>query len=431
MSPTTVHLVGLGCARNDVDTEELAARFAAAGFTLTEEPADAEVVVVNTCGFIEAAKRDSIDQLLAAADLRGPGRTRQVVATGCLAERYGRDLAASLPEVDAVIGFDGYADIAATVRGLLAGRPAPSHTPGDRRRRSPLAPVARPAAVQLALPGHGTTAVDAASRARSAAAPGRGPASGPPILRRRLSSSPSAPLKIASGCDRRCAFCAIPSFRGAFVSRPPADILAEAAWLGEQGVRELCLVSENTTSYGKDLGGSEPLSRLLRQLGALAAGWVRLSYLQPAELTDALISAIAGTDRVVPYFDVPFQHAARPVLRRMRRFGDAESYLGLIDRIRAAAPGAAIRSNVIVGFPGETPDDLAVLTDFLADADLDAVGVFGYSDEEDTAAAGLDGHLDEAEIAARVEAVADLADILMAERAGRRVGTAATVLVEA
>jgi ribosomal protein S12 methylthiotransferase RimO len=413
-----LHLIGLGCVRNDVDAEELAARFSGAGFMLVDEPAEAEVVVVNTCGFIEAAKQDSIDQLLAAADLRACGHTRIVVATGCLAERYGRELAESLPEVDAVVGFDGYPDLAATVETLLAGGPAPvAHTPRDRRQLLPVAPIDRPSARPAPRPGPDLAAL--------------APASGPSILRRRLSDAPWAPLKIASGCDRRCAFCAIPSFRGAFLSRPRAEIVQEAEWLGQQGVAELYLVSENTTSYGKDLADSEALPRLLAELAQVdSIARLRLSYLQPAELKDSLVAAIATTPKVMPYFDLPFQHAAAPVLQRMRRFGDADSFLALIERVRRAHPDAGIRSNVIVGFPGETDKDLDTLTQFLAAADLDAIGVFGYSDEEGTAARGLDGHLDPDEIAARVDTVADVAEVLMAERARRWIGLTQDVLVE-
>ncbi|MDR1807009.1 MAG: 30S ribosomal protein S12 methylthiotransferase RimO [Propionibacteriaceae bacterium] len=401
-----LHLVGLGCARNDVDSEELAGRFAAAGFDLVGEPGDAEVVVVNTCGFIDAAKRDSIDQILAAADLKGDGHVRAVVAAGCLAERYGAELAEALPEADAIVGFDGYADIAETVRTVLAGGHVAAHPPRDRRALLPLAPAERQdAPVTLSAPYR--------------------PA------RKRLSDSPMAPLKIASGCDRRCAFCAIPSFRGAFLSRPRDELVAEARWLAGQGVKELFLVSENTTSYGKDLAEPLALPRLLRDLSAVdGIEWIRLSYLQPAELRPELIDAIAATDKVVPYFDLPFQHASGRLLRRMRRFGDAASFLGLLDQVRAACPDAGVRSNVIVGFPGETAVDVAELEDFLAAAELDAIGVFGYSDEAGTEGATLDGHLDDAEIAARVAAVSDTAEVLMAERARRWVGGLVDVLLE-
>ena len=240
---TTVHLVTLGCARNEVDSEELAARLADGGFALVADPEAADAVMVNTCGFVETAKKDSVDTLLAAADLKETGRARAVVAVGCLAERYGTELAEAMPEADAVLGFDDYADVAGRLQAILAGQRHQAHQPHDRRRLLPIAPAARPAAVaDVAVPGHA-------------------PASGPRTLRRRLAGGPMAPLKIASGCDRRCTFCAIPAFRGAYVSRPRADIVAEARWLAGEGVRELFLVSENTSSYGKDLGDIRLLER--------------------------------------------------------------------------------------------------------------------------------------------------------------------------
>ncbi len=213
--------------------------------------------MVNTCGFVEAAKKDSVDTLLAASDLKGTGSTRAVVAVGCLAERYGKDLAESLPEADAVLGFDDYPDIADRLRSILAGEQHHPHTPQDRRRLLPISPAARDAST-LVVPGHTIAAPDL---------PGSvAPASGPRAIRRRLDGGPMAPLKLASGCDRRCTFCAIPSFRGSFVSRRPSDVLGEARWLAEQGVRELFLVSENSTSYGKDLGDLRLLETLLPEL---------------------------------------------------------------------------------------------------------------------------------------------------------------------
>jgi ribosomal protein S12 methylthiotransferase len=238
-------------------------------------------------------------------------------------------------------------------------------------------------------------------------------------------------LKLASGCDRRCAFCAIPSFRGAFVSRPPAEILGEAAWLAEQGVRELVLVSENSTSYGKDLGDLRSLERLLPQLASVPGiSRVRVSYLQPAETRPGLVEVIAGTDGVAPYFDLSFQHASEPVLRRMRRFGSVESFLELCARVRALAPEAGIRSNVIVGFPGETEADLAELERFLTEARLDAVGVFGYSDEDGTEAADYPDKVSAGEIIERVGRVSRLAEELTNQRAEDRIGTTVSVLVE-
>lgn len=418
--PRTVHIQTLGCARNDVDSEELAARLEAGGFALVADPAQAETVVVNTCGFVEQAKKDSIDTLLAAADLKDSGATRAVVAVGCMAERYGVRLADELPEADAVLGFDDYADIADRLRSILEGHTPASHVPRDRRRLLPLSPSNRPAAARgVAVPGHASPPA------------GPVPATGPRAFRRRFSSGPSAPLKIASGCDRRCAFCAIPSFRGSYLSRPPAEVVAEAQWLVTQGVREIFLVSENTSSYGKDLTGAGRLEELLADLSDVdGLEWVRVSYLQPAEIRPSLLDAMLGTPKVVPYFDLSFQHASASVLRRMRRFGDPDSFLDLIGRIRAAAPEAGIRSNVIAGFPGETEADVEVLRQFIIDAELDVLGVFGYSDEEGTEGEGLDGHLDEDEIEARRAMLADAALDVNEARAADRVGGTAPVLVE-
>jgi ribosomal protein S12 methylthiotransferase len=251
------------------------------------------------------------------------------------------------------------------------------------------------------------------------------------VLRRRLGEGVVAPLKIASGCDRRCSFCAIPAFRGAFVSRPPDDLVAEAGWLALHGARELLLVSENSTSYGKDLGDLRLLETLLPKLAAVPGiDRIRVSYLQPAEVRPGLIEVLAGTPGVAPYFDLSFQHASGTVLRAMRRFGDGDRFLALIEQIRTLAPEAGIRSNFIVGFPGETAADLAELERFLSEARLDAIGVFGYSDEDGTEAAALPGQLGEDEIASRVEQVAGLADELMDQRAADRIGEIHEVLIE-
>jgi ribosomal protein S12 methylthiotransferase len=405
----SVAMVTLGCARNEVDSEELAGRLEADGFLLVEDPADADTVVVNTCGFVEAAKKDSVDTLLEAADLKATGRPQAVVAVGCMAERYGKDLAASMPEADAVLGFDDYPDIAARLRSILAGETHEAHTPQDRRRLLPITPVER-ALSTAPVPGH---------------------ASGPASLRRRLDKGPTASLKLASGCDRRCSFCAIPAFRGSFVSRRPSDVLQEAQWLGTQGARELFLVSENSTSYGKDLGDLRLLETLLPELVAVdGVERVRVSYLQPAETRPGLIEAIATTPGVTPYFDLSFQHASATVLRRMRRFGDPESFLGLLEQVRALAPTAGVRSNVIVGFPGETEADLETLCDFLVAARMDVTGVFGYSDEDGTEAETYDGKLGDDEIRARVEHVSDLVEELTSQRAIERIGEEVEVLVE-
>jgi ribosomal protein S12 methylthiotransferase len=403
-----VSLITLGCARNEVDSEELAGRLTQDGWELVAADGDtADVVVVNTCGFVAAAKKDSIDTLLAAADTGA-----KVVAVGCLAERYGSELAQGLPEADAVLGFDAYPELGGRLRDVIAGRAVPAHQPVDRRTLLPITPASRPAALVAgpALPGHGW---------------------GPRVPRRRLDDSPVAPLKIASGCDRRCAFCAIPTFRGAFVSRPVDEVLAEAAWLAGSGVRELVLVSENSTSYGKDLGRPGALEELLHRLAAIPGILrTRVSYLQPAETRPSLVATITGTLGVASYFDLSFQHASEPVLRRMRRFGSRESFLALLDQIRHQAPTAGARSNVIVGFPGETEADIAELERFLTEARLDAVGVFGYSDEDGTEAASLPGQHDADTIAERVTRVSGLIEQLTAQRAEERVGDIVEVLIE-
>jgi len=416
----TVSLVTLGCARNEVDSEELAARLTAAGWDLTEAD-EASVVLVNTCGFIQAAKQESIDELLSAA-----GSGAKVAAVGCLAERYGADLADELPEAQ-ILGFDDYGDIGARLDDVLAGRRRPAHTPRDRRALLPITPANRQPRPTPPTPAAPPTPT--APSAADPAAPWTGP--GGSVFRRRLSAGVVAPLKIASGCDRRCSFCAIPSFRGAFVSRRPPEILAEARWLASQGVRELVLVSENSTSYGKDLGNLRLLEEVLPDLAATEGiERVRISYLQPAELRPGLIEVIASTPGVADYFDLSFQHASGPVLRAMRRFGDRERFLTLLGQIREISPGAGVRSNFIVGFPGETAADLTELELFLGQAGLDAIGIFGYSDEDGTEAASRPGQLDDGEIARRVEEFADLADELMAQRAADRLGETLDVLID-
>jgi len=417
LAPRTVSLVTLGCARNEVDSEELAARLTAAGWQLNPD-GDASVVLVNTCGFIQAAKQESIDELLSAAESGA-----RVAAVGCLAERYGAELAGELPEAQ-VLSFDDYGEIGARLDDVLAGRKRPAHVARDRRTLLPITPAER-------QPGPAGSP-DPAGRpalAEDPAAPWVGPGGG--VFRRRLSGGVVAPLKIASGCDRRCSFCAIPSFRGAFVSRRPPEILAEALWLAASGVRELVLVSENSTSYGKDLGNLRLLEEVLPDLAATdGIERVRISYLQPAELRPGLIEVIASTPGVAPYFDLSFQHASGRVLRAMRRFGDRERFCALLDRIREQSPQAGVRSNFIVGFPGETAADLRELELFLSHAGLDAIGIFGYSDEDGTEATSLPGQLDAAEISRRVEEFAGLADELMAQRAESRLGETLDVLVE-
>jgi ribosomal protein S12 methylthiotransferase RimO len=410
-SPRTVALVTLGCARNETDSEELAGRLAADGWMLVDDPTKAEIAVINTCGFIESAKKDSIDALMQAHSLKGNGVTKAVVAVGCMAERYGNELATALPEADAILGFDDYQEISARLSTIIDGGKISAHTPKDRRTLLPIAPSQR--AEQKAK-----------QNLKDISPIGT-------VLRKRLDKAPIAPLKIASGCDRRCSFCAIPYFRGSFVSRTPNEIIEEAKWLTDSGVSELYLVSENTTSYGKDFGDLKLMEKLLPELSKIeAVKRIRLSYLQPAEVRPSLLQAMVSVDKVVPYFDLSFQHANGDLLRSMRRFGDGEKFLHLISQIRALSPEAGIRSNFIVGFPGESDSQYMDLVEFLSQAQLDAIGVFGYSDEDKTEGMSLANKVSPEVIGERVAELSTLVDELITQRAEARIGQMVTVLIE-
>jgi ribosomal protein S12 methylthiotransferase len=391
----SVAVVTLGCARNEVDSEELAGQLLDQGWHLVDDPADADAVLVNTCGFVDVAKKDSIDTLLAATETNRP-----VIAVGCLADRYGVELATSMPEVQAVLSFDDYPAIGERLDQVLRGDSIRPHVPRDRRL--PIAPVDREPMGWR-----------------------------PPMLRHRLAGGPVAPVKLATGCDRRCSFCAIPRFRGSFRSRPMQDIVEEVNWLAASGVQEIVLVSENSTSYGKDFGDIRALEHLLPRLDAETdIARIRVAYLQPAEIRPGLLEAMAATASVADAFDISFQHASPSVLRRMRRFGGRDHFTQLVEQIRVLAPEAGIRSNFIVGFPGETDQDFAEVVAFLTDAQLDAVGVFGFSAEDDTEAASFGDQLASVEIADRVLELTSVATGLMEQRASQRVGDRGFVLIE-
>ena len=410
MTTRTVALVTLGCARNDVDSEELAGRLAADGWTLVDDAANADIALVNTCGFIESAKKDSIDALMQAHSLKADGKVRAVVAVGCMAERYGTELAAALPEADAILGFDDYQDISKRLNTILSGGSIDVHIPRDRRTILPISPINR-------------QSVNEATKSKFG--------QGARLIRKRLDNAPIASLKIASGCDRRCTFCAIPQFRGSFVSRPPTEIIEEAKWLAANGVSEIFLVSENTTSYGKDFGDLKLMEAMLPELSKIdGIERIRLSYLQPAEIRPTLLQAMVSTEKVLPYFDISFQHASGALLRRMRRFGDSEKFLLLLSQIRALSPAAGIRSNFIVGFPGETEAEYEELKSFIIESKLDAIGIFGYSDEDGTEALTLENKVDQDLINERVSELATLTEALTYERAEARIGERVRVLIE-
>jgi ribosomal protein S12 methylthiotransferase len=398
--PTTVALVTLGCGRNEVDSANAAGLLAASGYELVDDPEHADAVLVNTCAFIEAAKRESIETVLDAAALKQAGQARRVLVMGCLAERYTEELRAELPEVDAVVPFGDYGRLPE----LLGARGAPATAPIP----PPLVPPGR-----RALPMVFPTPAAAAFPARA------------------VPAGPVAMVKLAEGCDRDCSFCAIPSFRGPFRSRRPTEVLDEVAWLAGRGVSEVCLVAENSTSYGKDLGGREALVRLLRDLAGIdGLRRVRLNYLQPDELTGGLLEEMAANPVVCSYFDLSLQHASAPVLRRMRRGGDRAAFLELVERIRALDPDAAFRSNFILGFPGERAADVREVEDFLEAARLDWVAFFAWSPEDGTAALALDGRVPSRTARARVERLQELQDRVLGEVQAGWVGRELEVLVE-
>lgn len=461
-SAPTVAIVTLGCGRNEVDSDQLAGLFHREGTPVVDDPAAADVVLVNTCTFIAPAKQESIDTVLAACQLKDDGAARAVLVVGCMAQRYPHELAEAIPEADAIVGFDGYARLPDIVADVLAGRdvervlgvgPAhPGRVAGRRDLPVMVAPTSAPTGTSSAPPATaaptsastaGLLGLDVAERppeaprspAPAAAAQDlldRVPASGPRFPVRRHDGRPWAYLKIASGCDRICTFCAIPSFRGRFRSRPLEELLAEAAWLAAQGARELVLVSENTTSWGKDLPGGRDLQpTLLRELAAVdGIERLRLLYLQPAELTWPLLEAVTAEPKVASYLDLSLQHVSAPVVRRMARSGDHERFGTLIRRIRGLDPDAVFRSSFILGFPGETADDVARLEAFLEEHRLDWVGLFPFSREDGTPSDRLPDQVPAELAAARVARVGELQERLADEAARAFVGRHLDVIVQ-
>ncbi|HEU5084381.1 MAG TPA: 30S ribosomal protein S12 methylthiotransferase RimO [Acidimicrobiales bacterium] len=381
----------LGCPKNSVDSDKVTGRLLADGYLPADAPTHADLVVVNTCAFIEEARQESIDTILSLSDARRDGA--EVVVTGCMAERYGDELAEALPEVDRVVGFGG----------PITGAPAAG---------ADWVPVSIGRATSGA-PGGSEPAVPALDLLN---------------MPRPAATAPWAYLKVAEGCDRACGFCAIPSFRGPQRSRDVASVIAEAESLAASGVREVVLVAQDLASYGRDQGrGSRALVPLLDELASLVDR-VRLLYLYPSELNDALIDAICRTG--VPYFDLSLQHVSRPLVRRMRRWGDGEKYLERIRTIRAREPEAAFRSNFIVGYPGETEADHDALLAFVHEAQLDWCGFFRYSEEDGTYAADLDGAVPDAVVADRLFELRDLQDDITAARRDALVGHTVSVLVD-
>ena len=383
--PKTFVVHTLGCPKNQVDSDKLTGLLVADGLSPARHAAEADVVVVNTCAFVEEARQESIDTILALAETKAPGAS--LVVTGCLAERYGDELAEALPEVDRIAGF-GVA--------LTAAAPAPaSSRPG-------------PVPVQLRRPD-----------------PRPVPAFDLLNLPRPPSPRPWAYVKIAEGCDRACGFCAIPSFRGPQRSRSVEQILAEVEQLD---AAEIVLVAQDLASYGRDQGRGERRIVSLVEAVSERVARTRLLYLYPSDLTDALIDAICATG--VPYFDLSLQHVSRPLLRRMRRWGDGQRFLARIESIRRREPDAAFRSNFIVGYPGETEDDHDRLLRFVEEAQLDWCGFFAYSQEDGTYSSTLDGIVDENLRSERLAEMGELQDAITARRRDLLVGCRVEVLVD-
>jgi len=346
-----IGFVSLGCSKNLCDTEVMLRRLLEAGYEITPEETEADVVIINTCGFIESAKSEAIENILDIAWLKENHTLKGIIVTGCLAERYRGQIAEQMPEVDAVLGIGGEVHICEAVEAVLAGK---KYTAFDDKEEAPLGGD------------------------------------------RLVTTGDSAYLKIAEGCDNRCTYCAIPLIRGRMRSRTVEDIVAEARELDSMGVKELCLIAQDTSAYGLDLYGELSLPRLIEAvLDATDIPWIRLLYLYPDKITDELLRVVAENDRVLRYFDIPIQHISDSVLARMNRHGDSAMIKDTVRRIRAAMPDAILRTTAIVGFPGETEEDFSELCEFVAETEFDRFGAFTYSREEDTAAYDMEDQIDE------------------------------------
>ena len=385
MANETVALISLGCAKNLVNSEQMLCLLADAGYTLVSEPDGADAVIINTCGFIDAAKSEAIDNILEMAELKAAGRLKKIIVAGCLSERYREEIRKELPEVDALVGVGSFGEIVEVLRETLAERPADRF--GDRN-----APVDE--------------------------------------IGRYLTTGPGwAYLRIAEGCDNRCAYCAIPDIRGRFRSRPMENVLAEAKDLVDAGCKELIVIAQDITRYGTDLCGERKLAELCRELSKLdGLEWIRLHYLYPEEIDDALIREIADNGKIVKYLDIPIQHINSGILKRMNRRGSGEMIRALFAKLRREIPGLVLRTSLITGLPGEGEAEFEELCDFLREARIERVGVFPYSPEEGTPAAGMPDRVDTETAEQRAEQIMALQSGIMDEFCDAFVGTTLRVL---
>ncbi len=382
-----VGMISLGCPKNQVDGEVLLAKLADAGFKIVNTIEDSDIMIVNTCGFIEAAKTEAIETILEVAEYKNAGIISAIVVTGCLAERYKDDVLSELPEVDAVVGIGANSDIVKVCQKALCG----------------ISTANFPNKCYL------------------------------PLNEKRMLSTPPhwAYLKIAEGCDNRCAFCAIPGIRGKFRSRPMDEVIDEAKTLAAKGIKEVILIAQDTTKYGQDIYGEYKLAALLKELVKIdEIEWIRLYYCYPQRITDELIEVIRDNEKICSYIDVPLQHSDATVLRNMRRVGTGEDYKALIAKMRKEIPDLALRTTLMVGFPGETDEQFENLCAFIKDVKFDRMGCFAFSPEEDTPAYDMDNQLDDDVKNHRQEILMDLQYGISESLNKSRVGKTYKVIVD-
>ena len=382
-----VGFISLGCSKNLVDTEVMLYKLHSAGFEITPDEEEAEIIVVNTCGFIESAKQESIDNILDCEELKKWGKCKHIIATGCLVERYREEVMESLPELDAIVGVGSLDDIVLACEAVMRGE---KYTSFKDKETSPLGGD------------------------------------------RIITTEPhTAYLKIAEGCDNLCTYCAIPLIRGKLRSRPIEDIVAEAKDLEAMGVKEINLIAQDTTRYGLDLYGEYSLAKLV---AALTEGtnipWIRLLYCYPDKITDELIAELRDNDRLVKYMDIPIQHISDNVLSRMNRHGDSALIRNTVKKLRESVPGIVLRTTAMVGFPGETEEDFVALCEFIKEAEFDRFGAFTFSPEEGTVAAGLDGQIDEQVKQDRYDVVMQTQLYINEDKSAQKIGTTVEVLVD-
>ena len=381
-------LISLGCAKNLVDSEHMLAQLAEAGVTIVDDVADADVAVINTCGFIESAKQEAIQTILETAELKKSGQLKALIVTGCLVQRYPEEITEEMPEIDAVLGTGSYTNIVDAVRAVM-------QVPGTVYRNFGQIDEAEMEGGRILLtPGY------------------------------------SAYLKIAEGCNNHCAYCVIPKLRGKFRSRPMEDILEEARAMAVAGVREIIVVAQDITRYGTDLYGERRLSDLLHELCAMDFTWVRLHYLYPDEITDDMIETIATEPKIVKYLDIPIQHVNNRILKAMHRRGDSAFLRSLFNELRSRIPGLVLRTSLIVGLPGETEEEFEELCEFMREMNIERAGVFCYSPEEGSEAAEMPDQIDEETKNERRMIIEELQSDVLDRFAARMKGQLIEVLCE-